>query len=90
MRVGIDGFEGCLIMGIDDLVKRYKDMDASELRLRLIAMETENGILRAQLDSIRNERNKLLRKVADIDLSKDDRLVQQSNLSPPPKLSPRP
>jgi hypothetical protein len=77
-------------MGLDDLVKRYKDMDASELRLRLVALETENLILKAHLDSVKFERNKLLRKVADIDLSKDDRIVQQSNLSPPPKLVPRP
>jgi seryl-tRNA synthetase len=77
----------------EEMFKRYKDMEAPDLRMRVIALDTENNILKAQIQSLRDERNKLMRKVADVDLSRNDepRLVQQNNgMSNPPKLNPRP
>ena len=73
----------------DEDVKKYMVMEAPDLRMRVIALDTENNILKAQLQSLREERNRLLRKVADIDLS-SDRPVQSSGMSPVPKLVPRP
>ena len=80
----------------EEMLKKYMNMEASELRLRVIALDTENNILKAQIQSLRDERNKLLAKCSNVDLSRSDepRLQQQQNsgssLPPIPKLNPRP
>jgi hypothetical protein len=65
----------------DDIIKKYSQKEASDLRIYCVALDTENGILRAQLQSIRDERNKLLKKLADVELS--------SQAQPQPNPSPR-
>lgn len=62
------------------MLKKYMNMEATELRLRVISLDTECNILKAQVQSLRDERNKLMRKVADVDLSRDDsRPLQHPN-----------
>lgn len=72
----------------DDVIKKYSSKEASELKVYCVALDVENNILKAQLDSVRNERNKLLRKLADIDLSKDSPPQQnQGNYPNIPKVN---
>lgn len=53
--------------------KVFEKMEASELRLRVVALEVENRLLRAELDRARNERNKFLEKATQV-------ILPESNL----------
>jgi uncharacterized protein involved in exopolysaccharide biosynthesis len=68
----------------DDIIKKYSQKEASELRVYCVALDTENNILRAQLQSLREERNKLLKKLSDVELSNDNRQPPQQNSGLPP------
>lgn len=68
---------------IEDITK-WEKMEASQLRMYCIALDTENNILKAQLDSTRRERNALLRKTADINLDDSSRSPASLNSSLPP------
>lgn len=70
---------------IEDITK-WEKMEASQLRMYCIALDTENNILKAQLDSTRRERNALLKKTADINLD-DSRTppIQNNSLPPIPR-----
>jgi hypothetical protein len=76
-------------MVTDDIIKKYTVMEAPELRLRVISLDTECNILRAQLQSMRYERNMLLKKATEIDLNANENRPQQQNNSLPaiPKLN---
>lgn len=66
-------------------INKWEKMETSQLRMFCIALDTENNILRAQLDSTRRERNALLRKGADINLDDSPRTTVQNSLPPIPR-----
>lgn len=67
----------------EEIIKKYSQKEASDLRIYCVALDTENNILKAQLQSLRDERNKLLRKLADVDLSNAPPQQNQGNYPKP-------
>lgn len=76
-------------MVTDEIIKKYTNMETPELKMRCIALDTECNILRAQLQSMRYERNMLLKKATEIDLNANENRPQQQNntLSPVPRIN---
>jgi hypothetical protein len=51
--------------------------------MRVVALDTENSIMKATIQSLRFERNQFAKKNVDVDLSNEPKPQQQNSSLPP-------
>lgn len=76
-------------MVLKENIDKYSKMEEKELRLWCMALDTENNILKAQVQSVKDERNKLMKRYTEVAFAdeKVDSRPQNSGLPPVPKLT---